>query len=239
MIDIHSHILYANGHYDIKSVLADMDHNGIKKRVVSSLNGLSIKENNHNISNIVGKFKDRLIGCAVINPKSVDSISDTEDACSLPYIRMIEFNPVFHGYYPDSESNLHEIFNIINKVKLPVKIFTGIGAYGIPQQWEKYLEAYPDIKFIFLHMGCFDYGYTCIDVVNRHSNAYVEISNQYELQILRKCLASVNTKHILFGTSFPERLTTSSLLAFDLMQITDETKECIYKTNNYEFLKGI
>ncbi|MDD7512646.1 MAG: amidohydrolase family protein, partial [Clostridiales bacterium] len=122
------------------------------------------------------------------------------------------------------------------EAKKPIKVFTGIGQHGIPQQWEKYLVKYPSLKIIFLHMGCFDYGYTCIDVVKRNDNAYTEISNQYESQILRKCLREIPVSKILFGSSFPERLTSSSLIILDMLDIDEEYKRQIYNNNNRCFL---
>ena len=86
-------------------------------------------------------------------------------------------------------------------------------------------------------MGCFDYGYSCVDVVARHENAYTEISNQYELQILRKAIEHIDNEKILFGTTFPERLTSSSLRVLDTLNITEEEKNNIYYKNAKELLE--
>lgn len=238
LIDIHTHIEFGNG-YDINSVLSDMELHNLDKRVISSINGRPISENNQAIHEIVEKHSDKFIGCAVINPKLKSSIKDTEEALNLENIKMFEFNPYEHGYFPDLEKNLDIILEKINEKGLPVKVFTGISSYGVPQQWETYIENYANINFIFLHMGCFDYGYTCIDVVARHENASIEISNQYELQILRKCLEEVEMKKILFGTTFPERLTSSALKIFDSFDIHEEDLKAIYSENANNLLGGI
>src|SRR5699024_3536600 len=236
LIDIHTHVEYKE-EYDIENVMDDMIKHGVDKRVISSINGTPIHENNVAIDELVSRYPDKLIGCAVINPKTTSSIEDTERALNLKNIKMFEFNPYEHGYFPDLEENLDIILDKINLKGFPVKVFTGISSYGIPQQWEKYIEKYKNIKFIFLHMGCFDYGYSCVDVVARHANAYTEISNQYELQILRKAIDNIDNEKILFGTTFPERLTSSSLKVLDTLNITEEEKKNIYYKNAKELLE--
>lgn len=231
MLDIHSHIKYDGQSYDINSILNDMADHNITQRVISSVNGLTDMVNNQNINDIVAKYPDQLIGCAIINPKNINAVEATVASLNLEHIKMFEFNSFEHGYYPDTNDNMEIIIELIAEKGLPVKVFTGISSYAIPQQWEKYVEKYPHIKFVFLHMGCFDYGYSCIEVVARHSNAYVELSNQYELQILRKSLKELDTSKILFGTTYPERLTSSALLVFDMLDIPEETIEQIYKLN--------
>lgn len=237
IIDIHSHITYAHNIYETEEILKDMAIYHIDRRVISSLNGLPEAENNKNINDLVAQYPKKFIGCAVINPKSETAIEDTKAALNLEHIRMIEFNPFYHGYYPDSEGYMDEIFKLIDSRGLPVKLFTGISCYGIPQQWEKYLQRYENIPFIFLHMGCFDYGYTCVDVVERNKNAYIEISNQYEVQILRKCLYKLPPEKILFGTTFPERLTSSSLILFDQFNLDEQDRYKIFQKNNQRLLE--
>lgn len=238
LIDIHCHVGY-DGSYQLEEVISDMKQFKIDKRVISTINGLTTRQNIIAINEMVANNSDLLIGCAVINPKLETSFVDTEYALTLPNISMFEFNPFEHAYYPDTVDNLDKILSLINERGIPVKVFTGISCYGIPQQWETYMKKYSNIKFIFLHMGCFDYGYTCVEVVARNENAYVEISNQYELQILRKCVSEVAIDKILFGTTYPERLTSSALKVFDMMDLPKAETDKIYYENNIKMLGGI
>lgn len=235
MLDIHAH-LRTKSHDELNKLLSDMDNNNIKKRVISSTSNDPILDNIKYIEDCVRMYPERLIGCALINPKNSNSVSDIEYALNSNEIKMIEFNSFEHAYYPDLNENLDEIFKKIDDKNIPVKVFTGIGCFAIPQQWEKYVVKYPKIKFIFLHMGCFDYGYTCIDVVARNSNAYIEISNQYENQIIKKALEKIDMSRILFGTTYPERLTTSSVKLLDTFSISEKIKRDIYFNNNLKLL---
>lgn len=233
IVDIHSHIKrdYDNQEKLEDALLKDMHKHNIVLRVVSTLEGKSISEQNDYISSFVSKHPNQLIGCAIINPKEFNSIEETKRALSLPGMKMIEFNSLEHGYYPDSCQNIDEILDIVESRKIPVKVFVGIGSRSMPQQWLVHTRKHPGIKFIFLHMGCFDYGYGCIDLALENDNIYVESSNQYEVQILKKAVEKLPKEKIIFGSLYPERLTKCSLDIFDMFNLEEEYKKSVFYKN--------
>lgn len=227
VIDIHSHIRRSNIHPETeeKILLDDMKRNGIDYRIVSSLEGLSTEENNQYISSLVSAHPRCLGGCAVINPKEADCGRRTEEALSLPGIMMLEMNSLEHGYYPDSCAGVEEVLGIVSRKNIAVKIFSGIGSRAMPWQWLRYVKKYPELPFVFLHMGCFDYGYGCVDLACEYPNIFLETSNQYEMQILKKALDHVPKEKLLFGSSYPERFSRCSLNIFDTFHIDESVKE--------------
>ncbi|PYG87926.1 hypothetical protein LY28_01636 [Ruminiclostridium sufflavum DSM 19573] len=229
IFDIHSHIKrdYKNQEKLEEDLLADMKKNNISLRVVSTLEGKSIREQNDYISDFASRHPQELVGCAVINPKEFDSVEETKRALGLPGIRMLEFNSLEHGYYPDSCANINEILEIAEAKSVPVKVFVGLGARAIPQQWAAHTGKYPEIKFVFLHMGCFDYGYGCVDLALNNNNIYVETSNQYEVQILKKAFTKLDKGKIVFGSSYPERITKCSIDVFDMFHLDKDYLEGI------------
>ena len=102
IIDIHSHIGCSNvpREEEERRLLADMEKNGIDKRVVSSIS-VPYGEGNRYVSELVSRHKDCLIGCAVINPKESDCREKALEALSLPGMAMLELNSLEDGYYPD------------------------------------------------------------------------------------------------------------------------------------------
>ncbi len=237
IIDIHAHLTRDEfKRYSEDELLADMDKYHIDKRVVSTFEGPSIKENNAYIANFVSRNSEKLIGCAVIDPKSDSCLEDTEHALSLSEIQMIEFNSLEHGYFPEQCEQIIDVLKLIEKKNLPVKAFTGMGAMTMPQQWAKYAEMFPNISFIMLHMGCFDYGYGCVDVAERLDNVYVETSNQYEIQILKKAFTNLPKEKILFGSMYPRRLTKNAIDLFDLFHLEGSLLNSIYYKNAETFL---
>lgn len=240
IIDIHSHIdrNYENPRLPEKNLFQDMEKNGIDLRVVSTLEGKSIREQNQYISSLVSRAPDKLAGCAVINPKLYNSVEDTKEALSLPGICMLEFNSVEHGYYSDYCPQIEEILLLAEEKRVPVKMFTGIGSRSMPQQWICHVKRHPRLPFLFLHMGCFDYGYGCIDLALEYKNLYLETSNQYEVQILKKAVTKLPAEKLIFGSSYPERFTKCSLDIFDMFHLEELHKKAIFEENGRCFLKG-
>lgn len=233
IIDMHSHIKrdYVNPKEQEEALLADMERNAITKRVVSALDGKSTAELNEYISGFVSKYPEKLIGCAVINPKEYDCLKEAQYAFSLPGMKMLELNSLEHGYYPDSCEGVEAVLQLAEEKGIPVKVFTGIGARSMPQQWMKHVKKHPSIPFLFLHMGCFDYGYGCIDLAMEADNLYLETSNQYEVQILKKAVTKLPKEKLMFGSSYPERLTKCSIDVFDMFHLDQDHLDHIFYKN--------
>lgn len=237
MMDIHSHIKREGNTYFIDELLQDMDRFQVDKRVISDMRVDNIQCGNQAVIDLVKQHPDRLIGCALLNPSLSTIMEDVRHACASAEIQMVEFNSYEHGYAPDNCPILDEVFEILNQAHMPVKVFSGIGAKALPHQWELYTKKYPELPFIFLHMGCFDYGYSCVDIVKRNPNAYIETSNQYEMQILRKAFQQLPKEKILFGSSYPERFTRNAIEIFDLFDLDASTRQAYFHENAYALLQ--
>ena len=205
IIDIHSHIKLDGQ----QPLFQDMDKNGIDYRIVSCLSEPDTK--------IANKF--------------VDCAEECERFLENPAMKMVEFNSLEHGYYPDVCEGVDKVLEVVAKNQAIVKVFSGIGSRAMPQQWLKHVEKYPQIPFIFLHMGCFDYGYGCVDLAGRYENIYLETSNQYEVQILKKAVTTAPQDKLLFGSSYPERLTKCSLDVFDMFHLDEGFRKKIFGEN--------
>lgn len=239
VIDFHAHVGRRSDDPDVMegALLEDMDRNGIDLRVVSALEGWETVEGNEYVSSLVSRHPGRLVGCAIANPKERDCGEKARRALDLPGMALVEMSSFEHGYYPDSCEGVEEVLAVAEERGVPVKVFTGIGCRSMPQQWMGHVRRHPGIPFIFLHMGCFDYGYGCIDLVKEADNLYLETSNQYELQILRKAVAQVSPSRMVFGSMWPSRLTKCSLDVFDTLEVDEEfrrevfggTAECILR----------
>ncbi len=233
IIDIHSHIKREDKNLEEveRELLSDMERNNVDVRVISCMEGTNILENNQYISKLVSKHPNQLIGCAVSNPKEKNCKEQCQQALELPGIKILEFNSLEHGYYPDVCEGVDEVLKVALEKGVIVKVFSGIGSRAMPQQWLKYVKKYPEIKFVFLHMGCFDYGYGCVDLAVKYPNVYLETSNQYEVQILKKSVMVVPKEKLLFGSSYPERLTRCSLDVYDMFHLSEERKRALFGEN--------
>ena len=99
IIDFHAHLDRdpITKVYDVDGLLKDMEENHIDRRVVSTFYGASMSAANDKIAELVRQYPDRLIGCAVINPKLDDAVEEAARVAEMPEIRIIEFNSLEHG----------------------------------------------------------------------------------------------------------------------------------------------
>ena len=69
IIDFHAHVErdLITKKYDIESIIQDMDANGIGVRMISTLKGKSIRDQNDAMISYVRQYPERLMACAVIN----------------------------------------------------------------------------------------------------------------------------------------------------------------------------
>lgn len=239
IIDFHAHLKrdYIEDGYDVAALLADMKENKIDKRVVSAMEGSGIYEQNNAVSQIIMAYPEKLIGFAVIDPKKEDSVEEMKRVTMLKGIKGVEFNSFEHGYFPENCPNLDPILNIISEIGWPVKVYTGTGANTMPQQWAIYAKRYPDIPFIMLHMGGFDFGYSCVQLAYEQPNIYLETSNQFEVQIFRKAFDIVPCKKFLFGSQFPNKFTKCSIDQFEMFDLTEEFKTQLFYVNAKRILE--
>lgn len=240
LIDIHSHIGYdwRSDRYQVEALLADSARHDIDRRVVSVLAGdTRTSRGNDLASKLAVRYPDRFIGCAMLNPKQTDAVAETERVLNLPGIRMVEFNSFDHGYYPDVAPRLPAMLDLLEGAGVPVKVFTGIGPHSMPHQWVRHAQAHPNLQFIFLHCGCFDYGYGCVDLAVENPNVSVETSNQYEVQILRALFDRVPVERIYWGTTFPERFTSSGLGVLEGVELGDADLALIRGGNAQRLLR--
>ena len=239
IIDFHSHISWdrKTNTYDVEGLLHDMEINNIDVRVVSALYGPNIKEQNDFISNLVLEHPDKLVGCAVINPKTIDCVDEMKRICELGTFKCIELDSLEHNYYPEECDALDDIFLLAQQYDLIVNVFTGWGPRTMPAQWAYFAERFPQVKVVALHMGTTDFGYGTINLIPQMDNMYIETSCMYELPILKKAFAGISHDKFLFGSHFPHKLTVCSIGTFDLLHLDDDTKEKLFYKNAKALLK--
>ncbi|WP_040214989.1 amidohydrolase family protein [Clostridium polynesiense] len=238
VIDYHCHLPWdrEKDEYLVEQLIADMDKNNIDIRMISAIDGYSIKEQNDAMISAVKKYPDKLIGCAVINPKERDCIEELHRVIESGCIKAIELDSLVHNYYPETEPLIDNILDIAEKHNLLVNVFTGWGPRTMPAQWAFYAERHPGIKMVLLHMGTTDFGYGCVELVPQHDNLYVETSCMYEFPILRKAFANIDHSKFIFGTHYPHKITKCSLETFDLLNLSQEFRQQLFSDNAKEIL---
>ncbi len=239
IIDLHSHLVRdpATKSYQLAELLKDMEENGIEKRVISTFFGPSLKEANDVVIRAVKEYPDRLIGCAVINPKDDSALEEIERVLAIPEIKMIEFNSLEHGYRPEKWAHvLDPIFERCEAAGVLIKVFTGHGFYTMPEQWAYYSRRFPNLMFIILHMGGTDYSYGTVDLVKEEPNMVLEMSYETELQPLRRAFNEVSSDRLFYGSNYPDNFTDLSLLKYKVLELSSEVSNKLFYENAKKLL---
>lgn len=231
MLDIHAYLNMEIPTQSLDDLKQDMERYQIQSRVVTPWRYKNTRKANSELSRLVSE-EPNLFVCYRVNPKDEDVIDYVKEGLSNDKVVMFEFDSLEDGYYPDVDKRLEEVVELINTNPKPIKVFTGIGSFSMPHQWEVVAKRHKDLNFILLHCACFDYGYSCVDIVGRNENIFVETSNQYELQILSKMFTNLDSNKIVFGSSYGKRLTRSAIEVFDNYDFTENDKNNIFEGNS-------
>ena len=108
IIDYHSHLGWNrnNNTFQVQELLDDMEENKIDKRMVSALYGYSIAEQNAAVEKLVTEHPDKILGCAVINPKERDCLQQMEFVAGSGMFKAVELDSLEHCYYPEVCANI-------------------------------------------------------------------------------------------------------------------------------------
>ena len=234
MIDFQAYISWdpLTRSYDVDELLRDMDENNIHMRVITALDGEGTRAQNEFTRQLVRTYPDRLIGCAILNPKEVGCLEDLERILNSPEFKMIELHSLEHGYRPEKyQYHLDTIFEMCRDAQSIVKVFTGHGFYTMPEQWVFYSQRFPSLPFVFEHMGGTDFSYGMLELINPSNNLYVTTSYETEMQPLTLAFERLPIEKYLFGSNYPLNFTDLSIMKYDILKLTKTQKEHLFEKN--------
>lgn len=153
---------------EYKTLIKSMDQAGVDMSLIwqnpASFNYVEDQDENfdkllkanRDIYEIGMEFPDRFIACGWTDPKSLG----VQNALKLAKICVEEFgfpivkmNPAQNGYPIDSDEVFEVIAGIIELGATPAFHFGGDSIYTPAKGFDKLLSAFPDNKFIGVHMG--------------------------------------------------------------------------------------
>ena len=190
-IDFHYH--HADRENFIEDLLAGMDRAEIDKTVLlsgspdhRSIITLTAHRGNEDTLRVMKQYPDRIIGAIYLDPRKPDTL-DTFERYAQAGLRCVKMFPPA-GFYPDDE-RFYPLYEKIQEYRMPVLFHTGLtntgyrGVYGKvmsskyshPLNMDILLRLFPDIPFVFAHMGYPHYFETWA-MAKVNSNVYLDIS---------------------------------------------------------------
>ena len=114
IIDYHAHLKWNRDSdtYDVESCLHDMDENKIDMRMISALEGYDIVHQNNVVAEAIKQHPDKLIGCAVLNPKERDVMKELHRVIDMGVFSAIELDSNEHCYFPEIAPHMEVMMTV-------------------------------------------------------------------------------------------------------------------------------
>ena len=231
--DIHAHMgkTSSGEAIGVEQLISDMDKYGILKTGISSLSGIDNREQNDLVYDSYLKYPDRIIPYAFINPKSKDAIKELDLCLGERGYLGVKFHPWKHGYFADNTPQIDEILTHIEKFGVHIQVYPGTSPLCTPYVWIRYAKKHPNLRFVFTHTGCREFGYSVIKAVQDVKNIWLETSVIYESDVLKQMKDCVSADRIVFGTDWPYKPVQCEIEKIYHMGFDEEELEKVFYKN--------
>lgn len=231
--DIHSHfgptssgeIVSAN------NMISELKSYSISKVGISCLSGNSTREQNDLIYNTMKEFPNEIEGYAFINPKDSDAINEVNLCLDEYKMNGVKFHSWKQGYYPDNRPELSKIFKEISKYNVHVEMHVGTAPLSTPYIWAEWAKKFPNIDFLFTHIGYYEFGMSTIMAVKDLKNVWVETSGQMDVDVLKNAVKILGANRVVFGTDWPYKPVNIEIDKFYHLGFNDTQLEQIFYKN--------
>ena len=212
-------------------MLAELGEHGISKVGISSLTGIDSREQNDLVAAAMRKFPDQILGYAFINPKDPGAVAETERCLRDLKMNGVKFHSWKHGYYPDNRPELNEIFELIESYGVHVQMHVGTAPVSTPYTWALWPKRFPQVDFVFTHIGYYEFGRSTVEAVRDLDNVWVETSGQFDVPALTAALSTLGANRVCFGTDWPYKPVGLEVAKFAEFGLTDDQAEAVFHRN--------
>lgn len=233
IIDIHAHMGRTSSGQPVNAdgLIESMNKFNIEQVGISSLSGTVTKDQNDLVYEAMCKYPDRIKGYAFINPKAPDVIEEIDRCLGEYKMSGVKFHAWKHGYVSDNTHQLKDVLKHIEKYGVHVQAHVGTSPLATPYAWIRYAKTFPNLRFVFTHMGCREFAYSVIHAVKDIENIYLKTSVIYDTDVLLKVKDLVGSKRIVFGTDWPYKSVKCEIQKIYEMGFNDEELKDVFYRN--------
>lgn len=190
-IDSHLHVWSFEGvdYYENKPLFTYMEELRLDKTALIAIN----PEENKKVRALVAKYPDRFFGIAHVDRSDLEnSLEDLKQGVEAGLYRGIKVLSYQGGFYVDDAIQM-KIYEKCLELDIPVLFHVGwhnagsanpaaaaagansckYACAGTPIELANVLEAFPDLKVVFAHMGAEHY-FQCLGIAQRFHNVYLD-----------------------------------------------------------------
>ena len=231
--------------------LKHMDQQGVEKAALINYVSPDIMGFTEQVNEFIADFcrghEDRLIAFGSILASVTTGMEKRiDEMLGKLHIRGIKIHPCHQKVYPNDylqgNESLRYLYQQCEQLEIPVMFHTGtsifVGArnkYADPIYTDDIAVDFPNLKIILAHGGRPLWMNTCIFLVRRFPNVYMDVSSIPPSKLLEYFprLEDLSEK-VLFGTDWPAPMVPSmreNFEAFKKIPLTEKAREKMIRTN--------
>lgn len=92
-------------------------------------------------------------------------------------------------------------------------------------------KKFPNIDFLFTHIGYYEFGMSTIMAVKDLKNVWVETSGQMDVDVLKNAVKILGANRVVFGTDWPYKPVNIEIDKFYHLGFNDTQLEQIFYKN--------
>ncbi|MGI6250776.1 MAG: amidohydrolase family protein [Anaerolineaceae bacterium] len=258
-IDSHLHVWSFNAveYYYYKPLIEYLELLNIDKCSLIAIN----EEENTQVKELVSKFPSKFFGLAYVNLLTLDwSLDQLRMGVKEGYFKGVKILS-YMGCFGITDPKCMKIYDVCNELEVPVlfhvgwhnsgsvvptEVAEGSNAccyknVGLPVELGTVMEAYPNMKAVFAHMGG-NYYFECLGIAQRFPNVYLDTAwlEHYAVEQYPGVSISTWIEHackylgsdrILYGGEYtlPVDIQSSKITENDKRLIMGENAASLYK----------
>ena len=204
---------------------------GIEKVGISNLTMPTMEERNDLIYEAMCQYPDFIKGYMYIDFKSPRIYEEIDLRLGKQGFSGSKIVTSKEGIRGDNCPVIHDVMSYVAKYGKIVQVYAGTAPYCTPFAWVDLAEEMPELKLCFTHIACREFGHTLIELIKDLPNCYVETSQNFEVDILKKAIDKLGSERVLMGTDWPYKPTNTELHKFEYMNLPENILENIYWKN--------
>jgi predicted TIM-barrel fold metal-dependent hydrolase len=243
IIDSHTHVdeVPALGWIDPpEPLLRLMDEAGIAKAVImtyTDLPGVNPDALEY-IAGVVGRYPDRLVGYARLNPIYEDAIGLLETAIVRLGFKGLKLHPVTTLAHP-ADAETVRLIHKAAEYNAPTLFHCGDEPMTTPLTIAETARKCPEATIILGHMGGYMHVEEAIEVAERLPNILLETSAMPYPARIKEAVERIGAQRVLFASDGPGCDPAIEVQKVKLAGLTPDEEALVFETNIRQLLEGV
>lgn len=184
---------------------------------------------NDYVAELVKKYPDRFLGCAMVNPRTdEEGVMELERCFKELNLKAVKMLTTLADFPINSEA-MHPFMEVTRKYKKPF-------AFHV-DPWDprcnpftagELADSFPDVTIIMCHGARLE----SISVAKKHDNVILETAESPQSHEIEKCVKAIGPERIIYGSDGFGEFIEIALAKINVLKIPEEEKKLILGLNS-------